>query len=91
MAKRGNGEGTITHRTDGRWMAQASVGRDKKTGKLKRVTFYGRTRQEVADKLNDALASTKRGMASPSPKLTLGEWLARWHQTYSKPKVRQST
>lgn len=91
MAKRGNGEGTISRRPDGRWMARASVGHDKKTGKLQRVTFYGKTRAEAAAKLNEALAFTSRGRSAPATKLTLGEWLIRWHETYSKPKVRQST
>jgi integrase len=49
--KRGNNEGSITRRPDGRWMAQVTIGRDAATGKPKRATFYGKTRQEVADKL----------------------------------------
>ena len=53
--KRGNNEGSITRRPDGRWMAQVTTGRDPATGKLKRVTFYGKTRQEVVDKLTKAL------------------------------------
>ena len=67
------------------------MGREPKTGKLQRRTFYGRTRAEAAEKLPDALAITQRGLKVPSAKLTLGEWLPRWHETYSKPKVRQST
>ena len=46
--KRGNNEGTITRRKDGRWEARISLGRDA-TGKVKRITLYGKTRQEVAD------------------------------------------
>ena len=42
--KQGNNEGTITRRKDGRWEARISLGRDA-TGKLKRVTLYGKTRQ----------------------------------------------
>jgi integrase len=47
--KRGNHEGTIVHRKDGRWMASITIGRDPATGKLKRVSFYGKTRQEAID------------------------------------------
>jgi hypothetical protein len=62
MAKRrGNNEGNITKRTDGRWMARMSVGRDPKTGKLQRVTFYGKTRQDVADQLIKALHDKQQG------------------------------
>jgi len=49
--KRGNNEGSMVSRKDGRWMAQMTGGRDAKTGKPKRPTFYGKTRKEVAEKL----------------------------------------
>ena len=44
--KRGNNEGTITHRMDGRWMAQLTIGRDPVTGKLRRVSLYAGVTQE---------------------------------------------
>lgn len=91
MAKRGNGEGSISQRPDGRWIAQASVGHDPKTGKPIRRTFYGKTRAEAAKKLTAALAAAGRGQTAPPAKLTLGEWLATWLETYARPKVRQRT
>jgi integrase len=45
--KRGNGEGSITKRKDGRWMARFTVHTAKGP---KRIHIYGRTRQEVATK-----------------------------------------
>src|SRR5215813_10825400 len=72
--KRGNNEGSITRRPDGRWMAQVSIGRDPATGKPKRATFYGKTRQEVADKLTKALRDRQQGTFVAPHKLTLGEW-----------------
>jgi hypothetical protein len=45
--KRGNHEGTIVKRSDGRWMASITIGCDPATGKLKRTYFYGKTRQEA--------------------------------------------
>jgi integrase len=45
--KRGNHEGSIVRRKDGRWIASMTMGRDPVTGKLKRVYFYGKTRQVV--------------------------------------------
>src|SRR5215510_5862119 len=76
--KRGNNEGSITRRPDGRWMAQVTIGRDPQTGKLKRATFYGKTRQEVADKLTKALRDKHQGTFVAPHKLTLGEWLHTW-------------
>ena len=76
--KRGNNEGSITRRKDGLWMAQITIGRDPQTGKPKRATFYGKTRQEVADKLTKALRDKQQGTFVAPHKLTLGEWLDTW-------------
>jgi integrase len=89
--KRGNNEGSITRRPDGRWMAQVTIGRDPATGKPRRATFYGRTRQDVADKLTKALRDKQQGTFVAPHKLTLGEWLDTWLWEYKKPRVRPST
>lgn len=89
--KRGHGEGTISKRKDGRWEGKISIGHDPVTGKLKRVTFYGKTRQEVAEKLNKALHEYKTGTFIKPNKITVGQWLDRWLEVYAKPKVRLST
>ena len=91
MAKRGSGEGSISRRKDGRWMAQISLGNDLATGKPKRRTFYGKTRQEVAEKLRKALADFKEGGFIDTGKMTVEVWFRKWLDIYSKPKVRIST
>jgi integrase len=88
--KRGNNEGTITRRKDGRWEARISLSRDA-TGKLKRVTLYGKTRQEVADKLAKALHDKQQGTVVAPQKLTLSAWLATWLQHYKRPRIRSNT
>jgi integrase len=70
--KRGNNEGSITRRPDGRWMAQVTLGRDPATGKPRRATFYGKTRQDVADKLTKALRDKQQGTFVAPHKLTWG-------------------
>lgn len=40
--KRGNNEGSITRRPDGRWMAQVTIGRDPVTGKPRRAPSTAR-------------------------------------------------
>jgi hypothetical protein len=47
--RRGKGEGSITQRPDGRWVARVDLGWQE--GKRRRKAVYGRTRREVADKL----------------------------------------
>ncbi len=53
--RRGNGEGSIWQRPDGRWLGQISLGYDEE-GKLKRKTFYGKTRSEVSLKMTSELS-----------------------------------
>ena len=89
--KRGNNEGSITRRPDGRWMAQVTIGRDPATGKPRRATFYGKTRQDVADKLTKALRDKQQGTFVAPHKLTLGEWLETWLWEYKAPRVRPAT
>lgn len=82
--RRGNREGTIYPRKDGRWEAAApQVG-----GKRKR--FYGATRQEVARKLNHALHDQDRGLPLPDDRYTVGRWLTEWLQE-ARATVRPGT
>jgi hypothetical protein len=86
--RRGNNEGSITRRKDGRYLARITIGRDPTTGKLNRVSFYGKTRQEVADTLNRALSDRSRGTFVAPHKLTVGEWLDTWLRDYKRPTLR---
>lgn len=92
MAKRrGNNEGSIYRRPDGTWAGQVSVGYDPATGKLKRKSFYGRTRQEVAEKLNKALSDLRQGTFVEDTVATVESWLKTWLEEYKRPKVRPTT
>jgi integrase len=86
--KRGNGEGSISRRKNGGWMAQYSVytaqGR-------KRKTLYGRTRQEVATKLAMALSDRESGLVFDDEGLTVGKYLDKWIDSSMRGSVRQST
>jgi integrase len=89
--RRGNNEGSITRRKDGRYVARITIGRDPATGKLKRVSFYAETRQEVANQLAKALNEFNRGSFVAPHKLTLGDWLDTWLHEYKEPSVRPVT
>jgi integrase len=73
--KRGNNEGSITKRRDGRYMARMTIGRNPVTGKLKRVTLYGHSCTEVAEKFAKALHDKSRDTFIALHRITLGEWL----------------
>ncbi|KYH31125.1 site-specific integrase [Neomoorella mulderi] len=89
--RRGNGEGTISKRKDGRWEGKVTIEYDPVNGKTKRLTFYGRTRQEVAEKITKALAEIQHGTFVKPTGETLGEWLDIWFANYVKPRVRPTT
>jgi integrase len=88
MGKRGNGEGTITRRKNGGWMAQYTV--HTAEGR-KRKTLYGKTRQEVATKLANALSDREGGLIFDAGGLKLGDYLDRWLASSVKGTVRQTT
>ena len=72
MPRRAHGEGTIYKRKDGRW--QASLQLDGK-----RKTIYGRSRQEVAEKLRQLQGVAREsGHLPDAGKLTVGEYLRQW-------------
>src|SRR5215213_2080988 len=86
--KRGNGEGSISRRKSGGWIAQYSVytaeGR-------KRKTLYGKTRAEVSEKLIKAMADRDGGIVYDAGKLTVGEYLDRWLRDSVKGTVKETT
>lgn len=91
MAKnRGYGEGTIYQRKDGRWAAQMAVGLCP-DGKPRRLSFAGRTRREVQEKLTAALAEKQRGSFVEPSNMTVAEWLGTWLNEYKKNRIRPTT
>lgn len=70
--QRGNGEGNIRRRTDGRWEGRVSLPNGK------RKSYFGRTREEVAAKLVEGLKAAKDNLPVPSERITVGAFLAEW-------------
>jgi integrase len=82
--RRGQGEGTIYQRKDGRWTAALSVGGGR------RQTFYGKTRREVARRLNDALKRQSQGLPASESRQRLRALLEAW-LTATGTTVRPTT
>ena len=74
MGRRGNGEGSITRRKDGLYMARYTV--ETATG-VKRKALYAKTRKEASEKLTEALAQTQKGITADAGALTVGAFLER--------------
>ena len=82
--RRGNGEGTITKRADGRWTAAVLVG-------SRRKWVYGKTRREVAEKLSRVHRDVIDGRPVANERLTTGEYVQRWLDETAKQRVRPMT
>jgi integrase len=89
MSKRGQNEGSIYKRPDGRWTSVINLG--YQGGKLKRHYYYGKTREEVSDKLIEALEKRRLGLPVAFERQTVGEFLDRWLDESVKPSVRPNT
>jgi Site-specific recombinase XerD len=89
-SRRGNGEGSIFKRNDGKWCGVVTNGRDKE-GRLNRQYVYGKSRQEVADKILKMQHEIKTGTYIEPTKVKVGEWLDLWLQEYMKPSLRPTT
>jgi integrase len=92
MAKRrGNGEGSITKRKDGRWQGYVTVGYDPEKQQPRKQYFYGKTRKEVQERINEALGKVQTGTYREPSKITMAEWLITWLNDYMKPSLRPTT
>ena len=86
--KRGNGEGSISRRKNGGWMAQYAVytaeGRNRKT-------LYGKTRAEVGAKLAKALSDREGGLTFDANNMNLDDYLRLWLTDSVRDSVRPAT
>ena len=78
------GSGTIRQRADGTREARFVVGHDPGTGKPVRKSVYAKTQKEVRQKLAQAVAAVDNKSYREPCKMTLGEWLDIWVDTYLK-------
>lgn len=85
--RRGNGEGSITKRADGLYMARYWV--DTPTGK-KRKTVYAKTRREIDEKLTRAKADRAQGLVFEGDRETLGAYLERWLSDVVRDTVKEN-
>jgi integrase len=92
-SRKGNGEGSIYRRADGRWAGAAFV--ETVNGERKRIQVLGRvgsnTRQDVHDRLEDKLAETRRGVRTPDKEWTVGAYLDYWLHDVAAVKNRPRT
>jgi integrase len=81
--KRGNNEGTVYKRSDGRWCAQVSL-----SGK--RITKYAKTQRECHDFVREITNKIEHGMSFDATQLTLERYMESW-LTGKDLSIRQNT
>ncbi len=86
MRKRGNGEGSIYRRNDGRWVGEMTIeGRQRKF-------VYGKTQKAVREKLQIALQEKQQGIVlTGTATQTLAQFLTDWLENSQKQNVRPRT
>ena len=89
MAKRGQNEGSIYKRGDGRWVGVVNLG--YRRGRRNRKSFYGATRRDVQEKLTKALRDQQQGLPVAPEKMSLSVFMDRWLETAIKRRVRPRT
>jgi integrase len=86
--RRGQNEGGIHHRVDGRWEARLNLGWHD--GKRIRKSFFAKTREEAASLLAAAKTQHDHGIPIPHSGVTLASFLVDWLETV-KPTIRPRT
>lgn len=88
MAKKGNNGGSIYKDKQGHWRGQVTL--PSADGKVKKKYFYGKTKKEVTDKVNELLNQLRTSTYIEPCKMTLYEWLCTWLETYNSD-IRMTT
>lgn len=79
-----NGSGTQPRkRSDGRWEVRFSIGIDPGTGKTIMKSLYGKTADEVAEKLRRFTSEVDTGDYLEPSKLKVAEWMNIWLKDYN--------
>lgn len=86
--RRANGEGSVYHRKDGRYVGAAIV--TTASGTRKRMVVYGKTRLEASQKLTQLLAKGS-GMPVPDSSVKLADYLDYWLTNFIKPNKAAAT
>src|SRR5205085_4429937 len=90
LRKRGNGEGSIYLRSDGRWAAELTIGYDER-GRQQRLRVYGKTQTAARAKLEELKKRVTQGLPPKPERQTVGQFLNRWLDTVCPANTGEKT
>ena len=85
-----NNEGSIRKRANGMWEGRYTDGVNE-NGKQIQRSVYGKTKQEVADKIHTILYQKQQGIYVMPQKVLVRDWMEQWLHNYALITVREST
>lgn len=83
--RRGNNEGTIYKRADGRWHAQLTLPDGS------RKSYYGKTQKEVQQKLLEGRKALQGNLPVPNERQTVEMYLKDWLEMVQPPAIKART
>lgn len=89
MTRRARGEGSIYRQRPGLWAA--SVFTSEPGEPPKRKTIYGKTQEEVREKLAALVRRRDTGMLPETGNITTEQYLRHWLEYVARPRLRRST
>ena len=90
MTRRGNNEGSITQRKDGRWEGKVSLGYRSDGTRIRR-SVYGKTKTAVRGELSRLIREHAAGMPVDVKRQTVAQFLETWLEDVAKKSVRPRT
>ena len=87
--RRGPGEGNVRQRPDGRY--EARVTHTDSDGRIRRVSLYGATAEEVRDKLKQARGRVEVQAPVQDSKMKLADWIEHWSDTALEASPRKES
>lgn len=87
--KKANGEGSINKYKNG-WRATITIGRNS-DGKLIRKQFYGKTKKDALDKMNEYKINSSRGLILIDEKINLEDWVNTWLNDFKAIELKPSS
>lgn len=92
MAKRrSNGEGSIYHRKDGKWLVTFPTGLYKENGKKEYLYFYFNSQAAAVRELQRLQSEKAMGVCHSKAAVKTGDWVQTWIEKHKAPKLAPST